>query len=100
MKYKVGDWVICDVETFSNNKRKLLLTTPKKDSTIEQLSFPIVAVDKSMETYKLVIDYDMTGWEISQFHIKYQNVDKKYLGKRFYDITEALVIDSGKKREI
>lgn len=100
MKYKVGDWVLCEVETSLDNKRKLYLANLKKDSKLEKLSFPIVAIDKNMQTYKIIIEYDMTGWEINHFHIRHQNVDKKSLGKRFYDITETFILGPGKKRDI
>jgi hypothetical protein len=101
MKYAVNDWVMCKVENFSNKKRKLCLASPKKDSTIEILSFLIVAIDKNMETYKLIIDHDMIGWEINQFHIKRQNVDPKHLGKRFYDvIDDFVIIGPGRERMI
>ncbi len=100
MQYKVGDWVMCKVEIFADKKKKLcLFSSPQKDSTIELMSFPIVAIDKNAETYKIVIESDMSGWDISQFHIKCQNVDKKYLGKKFYDISEISVLCPSKKKE-
>jgi len=62
------------------------------------MNFPIAAIDAFMETYKVIIEQDMPGWDISKFHTKYQEVDEKYLGKRFYDITEALILGAIKKK--
>ena len=92
MKYKIGDMVRCAVEIFSNGKRKLSIVEPKKDSQIEIMSFPIVYVDNTMQLYKIIIEPDMTGWEISQFHINHYDIDPKFIGKKFYDITESLVV--------
>ncbi len=96
MKYKVGDLVSVNVEVDKNKKRRLSIREPQPDSKIEIMNFPIVATDPSMETYKIIIEQDMPGWDISRFHTKYQEVDEKYLGKRFYDITEALILGAVK----
>lgn len=99
MKYQIGDIVSCNVEIFKNNKRKLSMTPLQKDSTIEVINFPIIAVDEFLKNYKIIIEPDMSGWIISKFHTKYQNIDEKFLGKKFYDIPESIIINSVKNKK-
>jgi hypothetical protein len=98
MKYKIDDLVSVNVETDKNKKKRLSIREPQPDSKIEVMNFPIVAIDSFMQTYKIIIEQDMSGWNISRFHVKYQGIDDKFLGKRFYDIPETLVLGTDKKK--
>jgi hypothetical protein len=96
MKYSVGDWVICNVEIFKDGKKKLSILAPGKDSQIETQFFPIVAIDRNLELYKIIIADELVGWMIGKFHIEYQHVDKKFYGRKFYDIPESLILGKEK----
>lgn len=93
MKYHIGDIVSCNVEVFKDKKRKLSIIAPQEDSKIEIMSFPIVAIDEHMQTYKIIIEPDMPGWNISKFHVNHLNVNEKFLGNKFYDISESLILN-------
>ena len=98
MSYAVNDEILCNVEVCPNGTKRILIREPDPLSGIEMMTFTVVAVDEPMGTYKVVIPEDVSGWIISRFHIKFQHVDEKFLGKKFYDITESLILDKVKKR--
>lgn len=96
LKYKVGDIVSLSVEIFDGRKRLLGSRVAKEGAIVEEKLFPIVAIDETQKTYKIIIDDDMLGWVISGFHINYQDVPKVFLGKRFYDIVESYIGEKDK----
>lgn len=93
MKYHVGDIVSVNVEILKDKNKKISIVQPREDSEIEIMNFPIVAVDKVFQLYKIMIDQDIYGWYISKFHIKHQDIDAKLIGRKFYDITESLILN-------
>lgn len=55
----------------------------------EVKSFTIISTpNKYNEFYSIQIDDSILGWYINIFHVSYLNVDKKYLGKKFFDVNE------------
>ena len=91
MKYQVGDHIICKTEILPDGKRKRISILPTSNKVIEE-PFEIIGIDSTLETYKMLIADNMIGWDVSKFHIQFQHVDKVFLGKKFYDITESLII--------
>lgn len=98
MNYSVGDEILCNIEVFHNGDKKISIREPQKNSVIEVMTFPIVSVDETTQTYKVIVPNDVSGWIISKFHIQFQHVSDKFMGKRFYDIAESLVLDKVKKK--
>jgi len=75
--------------TIVNGNEKLIQNhldgTPK--------SFLIIGIpNKYTEYYPVLIEDKMLGWIINSFHVEYYQIDKKYLGKKFYDIDDSYVI--------
>ena len=97
MNFKVGDRVICSVETQKNGLKRLLIKDPAKTSKVSQKEFLIVYFDERTQFYTLILDDDITGWIISKWHVKYLNISDKYIGKRFYDVPETVFEEKGKK---
>ena len=93
MRYKVGEVVQVAVEILNGSKRLLGLRDPAEGSVLEIRDCPIVAINESQGTYKLILDDDVLGWVISKFHVRYEHVDEKYLGKNFYDVSESYITD-------
>lgn len=92
MKYKIKTRVVVKVEVPFSGNSKILTKEPAVDSKVIEKEFIIVAVNEQCQLYTIIIDDNMNGWIISQFHIKHCNVNPKYLGKKFYDITEPYVL--------
>lgn len=97
MKYSVHDFILASVEITKDGRKRFLIGKLKEGSTVEVMDFEIVAIDESSQTYKLITE-DIDGWIISKFHLKHQDVDEKYLGRRFYDLSESLVLGKTKKK--
>lgn len=93
MKYKIGDMVWVQTEIRKNGKKYVLTRFPEDENKLEKAKFQIIGVDPMMESYRLVIDDEMIGWEISNFHIEYENVPKGFKGKKFWDITESYILE-------
>lgn len=97
MKYKIGDMIVCNTEKPPEGMKRLLLNRePSSDSVLGSGSFQIVAKDEFMETYKIIIDDDMVGWQIGEFHIEHEKVPAAFKGKKFYDIHESFVLRKDK----
>lgn len=84
MKHKLGDLVSCKVEEKNGQKR---ISVDKG----EEKKFEIILVDKLRSLYTIAIDDDMVGWTVSQWHVKNAKIDEKFVGKKFYDITEDFI---------
>lgn len=95
--YKVGDRVICSVENQKDGIKRILIKEPLKDSKVIKKEFVIVHSDEVTQFYTVIVDDDMVGWVISKWHIKYWDIDVKFLNKRFYDVPEILIEGKGKK---
>lgn len=92
MKYKIGDLIIVVTETRINGRRYIVTDKPAPKSKLLMGSFQIVAKNEVTQTYKIIIDDDMVGWQISQFHVDYENVAKAFNGKKFYDVVENCIV--------
>jgi len=46
----------------------------------------------SNNCYTILIEDNMVGWTIDLTHLEYQGVSKKYLGKKFFDVSEDYFI--------
>lgn len=92
MKYKVGDKVVVRVEVPKEGAKRVLIREPKPDSKIVEKTFTIVIKHELEQSYTIIIDDDMVGWYISVFHVKHNKVDEKYVGKKFYDVTEEFIL--------
>lgn len=80
------------VETPKVGKRKIVMGDSDPASVVQEKTFPIVYKDEAEQSYIIIIDDDIIGWNINSFHIKHWDVDKKYLGKKFYDIYEQFIV--------
>ena len=71
-----------------NGRKKVVPSDYDGEFTIK--SFLILRTPKHYDpSYMLLIDDDMVGWNVSDFHIIHMDVDEKYKGKRFYDVSES-----------
>lgn len=92
MKYKVGDKVVVKVEVPKKGWKRILIKEPRLNSEIISKTFPIATISEYLQTYTIIIDDDMLGWIIDGFHIVHCGVDRKFLGKKFYDIVDDLIL--------
>lgn len=92
MSYKVGEIVSCLVVNHLG-KKKFFLDDRPSNLPIEKMSFEIISINKISQTcpeklYMLLIPDEMPGWVVSQWRIDRQNVDSKFLNKKFYEVGE------------
>jgi ribosomal protein S19 len=92
MKYKVGDKVVVKVELQKSGTKRVLIREPLPDSKIVEKAFPIVMLHQMEQSYTIIIDDDMLGWQISEFHVKHNKVDKSLIGKKFYDVVDDWIV--------
>lgn len=92
MKYKVGDFVSLKIEVKNNSKSRILLPTDLVTSEVIEKYFAIISINYIDKYYMLLIDDDMIGWTINDWHIKYNDIDYKFLGKKFYEVNEQMII--------
>lgn len=97
-KYKVKEQVMCRVETRANNTKAIFsrYLTADENPKLEDRQFEVIAVKKfcpgsEYHMYTIVIDDDMVGWEIGEFHIQYQKINSKFKGRKFWDLTEEFM---------
>lgn len=56
-------------------------------------SFTIIGMpNKYTELYTILLDDAILGWTINKFHVDNCGIDKKYLGKKFFDIDNSYII--------
>lgn len=96
LKYKIGDCVIVNTETPPNKQKRILTREPTPDTLLGSGSYQVVAKDELMKTYKIILDDDMLGWQISMFHIQHERVPVAFQGKKFYDVQETFVLGKHK----
>lgn len=91
IKYKVGDQVFCKYQILPSGSKRIT-----NNSNLE-LSFTILSISKIQDTpyhtFTILLPEDFLGWKVGRFHIEHLNIDPKYLGKKFFDITEAYLTD-------
>lgn len=92
MKYRVGDEITCYIETRKNNSNYILMRELLEDEIPEKRSFQVVALDKILETYMIILPADIVGWTVSRFHTVHMNVPKAFLGRKFWDVFERYVV--------
>ena len=92
MKYKVGDKVVVKVELQKSGSKRVLIREPLPDSKIVEKAFPIVMLHQMEQSYTIIIDDDMLGWQISEFHVKHNKVDKSLIGNKFYDVVDDWIV--------
>lgn len=92
MKYNVGDVVTCNTETPVNKQKRIVVKIPSVDSVLGSGHFQIVSKDETNQTYKVIIENDMLGWDISMFHIQHEKVPVAFNGKKFYDVPEIFIL--------
>lgn len=92
MKYKIGDRIIVNTEILPNGQKRILVREPSHDSILGSGTYQIVAKNESMYTYKIIIDDDMSGWQIGSFHVEHERVPVAFKGKKFYDVHENFVL--------
>lgn len=86
MKYKVGNTITCNVKTYPDGKRKIINHKPDKDDQITKEKFQIIWIDEMDRQYIIAIDPNMIGWNLSEWHQIYWDIDKKYLKMKYYQI--------------
>lgn len=102
MKFKIKELVLCEVETRKNGT-KAVVSRPIGDEIItESKQFQIIAITpvsalSEDKIYTIVLPDDYLGWNINEFHIKHQDVDPKFRGKKFWDVTEEYIEKDIKK---
>lgn len=42
--------------------------------------------------YMMLIDEDIAGWRIGEFHVIFMGVEAKHLGKKFFDIDQDYIV--------
>lgn len=92
MKYKIGDRITCNTETPPGGQKRILMREPSPDSILGSGSYQVVAKNELMNTYKIIIDDDMVGWQVSTFHVEYERVPAAFKGRKFYDVHASFVI--------
>jgi hypothetical protein len=93
MKYNVGDLVTCNTEVRKNGRKYILSRPPEEDSILGNGAFQIVSKDETLKSYKIIIDSDMVGWQISVFHVQHEKVPMAFVGKNFWDVTEEYILN-------
>ena len=96
MKYKIGDCVIVNTEKPINGQKRILIREPSPESVLGNGVYQVVAKNEMFATYKIIIDDDMVGWQISSFHIEHEGVPVAFKGRKFYDVHENFVIGEKK----
>lgn len=77
------------IKTAILNKRKKLVPS-NYDGTHEVKSFIILRMPQEYDPfYMILIEDDMVGWVVTDFHILHMEVDSKYRGKKFFDVNET-----------
>lgn len=76
------------IKTAVINKRKKLVPSDYKGDC-EVKNFTVIRTPLENDPYyMIVVEDDMTGWIVTDFHIIHMEVDKKYRGKKFFDVSE------------
>lgn len=97
MTYKVGDCVVCEVETTKNNNKKVIIHNGEISSEIEEANFTIIKAyfpfeGAKQKTYMILLPNDYVGWVVSQFHVKYMDVAACFLDQKFWEVTEEFIL--------
>lgn len=94
MSPKIGDIVKCQVE-MSGIYKRVVGQVREEDLPIQEFQIinrflPYQGCEYYF--YSIAIPDEFVGWTISKFHTKNQNVKEEFLGKKFFDISDASII--------
>ena len=92
MNHKINQNVLVKVEVQKSGRKSVLTKEPRKSSTVIEQLFKIVLINETCQLYSIVIDDDMLGCYLDTFHVAHCNLDKKYLGKKFVEINDSLIL--------
>jgi len=92
MAFKIGNKVDCLIQIIDGRK-KLFFDDMPTDKKIEKISCEIISINRigkdcDEKLYMISIPDDVAGWMVTQWRIKHQNIDKKYLNKKFHEVNE------------
>lgn len=92
MIYRVGDKVICSIETRTNGYKYVTSRPPLPDYVLMEEELQIIGIHRINEDcekiYVVLIPNDCIGFVISKFHIDHYNIPAAFLGKKFWELTE------------
>jgi hypothetical protein len=92
-KYNIGEFVKVKTSII-DGKEKIVPSDYSGDFKIK--SFEIIYKYKHYQDmpfyYTLHVDNDMLGWTIGSWHLLHQEIDKKFLNCRFYEVSEGYFI--------
>lgn len=74
-----------------NGYEKLVPKSYEKKHEVKEflvLSIPNYAND----FYSILVEDQMLGWTVDLSHVTYFDVNKKYLGKKFFDVNEEYFV--------
>jgi hypothetical protein len=94
---KIGDKIICQIETRKSGQQSIFARALNDKETmpkLEEKEFEIIAIQplykgSEHKLYTIAIDDNMLGWTVGKFKIEHQGVDPKFLGKKFWELTES-----------
>jgi len=70
-----------------DNRRKLVPSDYSESCEIKNYTV-LCNPTESNPYYMILIDDDMVGWTVSNFHILHYDLPIKFLGKKFFDVTD------------
>lgn len=94
-KYRVGDKVVCLMETRANGYKYLLAHNPNPTLPLEDCTTQVVAIDTTCEeqtVYTVLVPDEASGWVVSKFHVAHLNIAAVFIGKKFWEIPEPFII--------
>lgn len=92
MKYRVGDIIKCYVYTRPSGMKAVLSNGSIKNTKTETDLFQVIYIDKTSETYTILVPNNMLGWIISVWHELYMGIPKAFLSCKFWEVTENYII--------
>lgn len=89
---KKGEKISCYIETRKNGYKCVSV-----NKTEEQAEFEIIGIQPQFpgsehKLLMILLPDDYWGWSVGTFNTLFQGVNVKFLGKKFYEITEQFII--------
>lgn len=75
-----------------NNYEKIVHPSFKGE-TKEKEFLILSCPNDTNDFYTVLVEDHMLGWIIDLTHITYNNINKRFLGKKFFDVNEEYFID-------
>jgi hypothetical protein len=85
-KFKVGQTI--NLPTAFRGKYKRVHYPESEQDQVEVFKFDIIGKNDSYSEYLILLDPDMLGYSISDFHILHSEVDEKHKGSKFWYVSE------------